>query len=846
MQLKRLIAVVLVTASLVSLHAQEEDPDWYLNKEILDIEFDGLQTVSENELRLVVEPFIGERFTEQRFLELQRRLYALDLFEVIIPNAERVPGEADGMVLRFEVEERPVVSAIEFSGNNRLGRNRLQDAILLSRGDVITTSRLRMDEDAIRALYREQGFTAAEVRAEVVEERDRSIVRFTITEGRQVSIESITFVGNQFATDSSLRGVMELRERNIFNRGLFQASTLEGDRNRIRRYYNERGFIDAEVVEIQQTLREEDESNRSFLTLTVFIDEGERFTYGGTTFSGNTIFSDEELSGLIRLEPGDVLDLARFEVDYQRVTDRYFENGFIFNEISRRERRDPDTNEISFHVSIVERNRAHIENIIIRGNDKTRTHVIEREIPLEVGDVFSATRIREGLRNLANLQYFSAINPETPPGSVDGLMDLIINVEEGNTAEISFGVAFGGNQDFPVSAQIQWQDRNFLGRGQTFGIQAIASPINQSVTFNFLERWLFERRWSGGMNLSFDRSVINNIPQDVMAPIFGDNESGRVPDPFTSEEEWREAGGTTTAIPQEYLMSYDAYNLRLGVNTGYTFRTPIGRFIPRTSFSTGISYITYDDTIYRPFNPTTRNNLDRWRFRNTWGVGAALDARDFIFSPTEGYRLDQQFFFTGGFLGGERHNIRSESTAEVFFTLWDIPTDGAWRWQGVLALQSKLNFLFPNLYLSEDSDRYFAVDDRDTLRLDGMFNARGWPFRLGGVTTWNNFVELRMPLSEQVIWWDFFAEMATLRSLESGWEDRELLRDLTWQDWQFTIGTGIRFVIPQFPIRLYLGRRFRIDEHGSVAWETGNLFNRGDPNSGRGVDLIFTIGSEFF
>lgn len=878
-----LITFFLLLPGLVL--AQSDDPEWYLNRPIRDIRFDGLQTVTENELSLVVEPFIGVPFTEQRFLELQRRLYALDLFEQIIPSADRIPGNDEEMILRFEVQERPVITDIEFSGNNRLGRNRLQDTILLKRGDMVTSSRLRIDEEAIRALYLEQGFPNVQVSAEFTQERDRNIVRFTIREGFQVSIESISFAGNQFATESTLRGVMQLRERNIFNRGLFQATTLETDRMRILRHYNERGFVDAEVVEIRQELREDPESNRAFLSLTIFIEEGQRFTYGGTTFSGNTIFSDEELGGLIRLEPGEVLDLTRFDVDYQRVTDRYFENGYIFNQITRREVRDEETNTISFVVDIVERNRAHIENIIFRGNEKTRTYVLEREIPLEVGDVFSATRIREGLRNLANLQYFSAIAPETPPGSAEGLMDLIINVEEGNTAEISFGVAFGGNQDFPVSAQIQWQDRNFLGRGQTFGIQATASPVSQQVVFNFLERWLFGRRWSGGLNLSFDRVVVSNIPQDVLAPIYGDGDSNRVPDPFDADQyvftrdteypagsgitfragdpfpgiptqgdiatynlrsAWDFAGGTNAAIPREYLMSYDAYNIRVGANTGYTFRTPAGRFIPRTSISTGISYITYDDTIFRPFNPTTRENLNQWRFRNTWGLGAALDNRDFIFSPTQGYRLDQQFTFTGGFLLGERHYTRSESTAEVYFTLWDFPSASNWRWLGVLAMQSRLSFLLPNFYLDDDSSRYFAVDDRDTLRLDGMFNSRGWPFRLGGASSWNNFVELRMPLAEQVIWWDFFFEAAALQNLNTGWKERDRLRDLEWSDWQFTVGTGIRFVIPQFPIRLYLGRRFRIDENGDIDWQTGNLFNRGDLDSGRGVDLIFTIGAEFF
>lgn len=885
MRILRYVLPLLLVAGFV--FPQSDDDSWYLDKPIEDITFSGLDTIKLNELTAVIEPFIGEEFTEPTFLELQRRLYALDYFEEIIPNA--VPSDAvgrDRVVLRFDVRERPVISEVEIEGNDRVGRNRILDVILLTRGDMVTRSKMRIDEEAIRALYLERGYPNVEVSAEFTQEDDDNIVTFTIDEGNQVAIDTITFVGNEFATDSTLRSEIELRERGLFNKGVFEATKLEQDRNLIRRFYNQAGYIDAEVVDVEQVIRQdEDDERRSLMDITFFIEEGEEYTFGGVSFQGNTIFSDEELEGLIRLDEGETLDLTAFDQDYQRVADRYYENGYIFNQITRTETRDEERNIVEYEISIIERNRAHIENIVFRGNEKTKDFVIEREVPLEVGDVFSATKIREGLQNLANLQYFSAVTPETPQGSADGLMDLIVNLEETNTAEIVFGVAFGGNQDFPVSAQMQWQDRNFLGRGQTFGIQGTASPITQTLRFNFLERWLFGRRWSWGVNLSFERSVVNNIPQDAMAPIYGDGDENAVPDPFDAnryvfteteeingvtykpgdtfpgiptgeqisqynlQSEYEYLGNSTAEIPDEYLMSYDAYSIGLGANTGYTFRTDFGRLVPRTSVNTSIDYITYDDTLYRPFNETTRDNLDRWRFRNSWSLGVALDARDYIYSPSSGYRLDQGITFVGGFLFGERHYSRTDTTAEVFFTLWDIPL-GEWAWKMVLGAQSKLSMIWPNFYLDSDSDRYFQTTTSNLLRIDGMFNARGWGYQSQGASLWNNWVEFRMPLAEQIIWWDSFLEGAVIRTFTDGsgsnFNERELLQDTQLQDWQFTLGTGIRFVIPQFPIRLYLAKRFVYDESGNIEWQTGNLFNDGDADSGKGVDLVFTIGAEFF
>ena len=96
MRLLRYMLPFLVVAT-AAVYAQNSS-EWYLNKPIEDIQFNGLDTVSENELSGVTDPFIGREFTEPTFLELQRRLYALDYFEQIIPNAVRPPDGSEDRV----------------------------------------------------------------------------------------------------------------------------------------------------------------------------------------------------------------------------------------------------------------------------------------------------------------------------------------------------------------------------------------------------------------------------------------------------------------------------------------------------------------------------------------------------------------------------------------------------------------------------------------------------------------------------------------------------------------------------------------------------------------------------
>lgn len=873
--MRRALSVLLILSAMPLL-AQESD--WYVGETIRDIRFVGLSAISEHELRPIVEPYIGEPFSDRNFLELQRRLYALDYFTSVLPEAVR-PDTADGVIIRFTVEERATVGEVRFVGNRRIRTSDLLSEVVLSTGDMITLARRRRDEQAIADLYLRRGYPDVQVSSRV-EELDagppvRSTVVFTISEGRQVTVREIRFSGNSFASASTLRGRMDTKAQNIFNPGVFQDRVLEEDRVRIEQYYRERGFVDARVVDIVQETERDEEAERTYLTLTVFIDEGSQYTFGGIDFRGNTIFEDERLRGLIRLRDGAVLNAVRLGEGLAEVQDVYYQDGYIFNRFDVEELRDEQALSIEYVMQIVEQPRAHIENILIRGNEKTEDDVILREIPLQVGDVFSVSRIREGIQNLRNLQYFSAINPETPEGSVEGLMDLVINVEEAQTADITFGVAFGGGTDFPVSAQLGWSDRNFRGRGQTVGFQTQLSPVEQLLTVNFLERWFAGRRWSIGGDVNVNRTVRGNIPQDMLAPVFSDGDSNAVPDPFQGYYVFREeteydgvtyqagdifpgeatperieeydlvtdyvfAGGRS-AIPEQYLMEYTEWNIGIGGNTGYRFRTPLGTLSLGTRVRSSLSFIGYDPLEYRPFDATLRESLYDWQLVNRLSLSATLDRRrGLVLSPSSGYLLNQSVAFVGGFLFGDRHYIRTDSRAEGYVTLWDIPVFEQWNFKTVLAAHSGISFILPTFWLPPayaGADRPIAGPD--LLATNQMFIARGWPPVTGGEALWNNWVELRSPIAEQIVWTDAFMDAVAL------WDEPAEIGTIGPQNMLFTLGAGLRFTIPQFPIRLYLTKRFRLDETGAVDWQEGRLFNFRDRPDG-GLDFVFAIGADLF
>lgn len=899
-----LIALFLAVALAAGA---QESPDWYLDQPIVGIQFVGLSSVSAAELDPITRPYINETFTERRFLELQRRLYALDFFTAIVPEAVR-PESGDGVIVQFTVTERPTVDEIQFEGNRKVRTSDLLSAVLLKPGDMITLTKRRLDEQAALDLYLERGYPDVGITSRVDEVATvgdpRYIVVFEVSEGKQVTIREIRFSGNTFASASTLRGQMNSKSQNIFSAGVFQNSVLEEDRLRIEEYYRVRGYVDAKVLDVSQEYERDEEADRMYLILTLFIEEGSQYTFGGVEFSGNTIFTDEELRELVRVRDGAILNSIRLAQGIGLVQDLYYQNGYIFNAFNISEERDEQNLSIKFTLTVAEQVRAHIEHIIVRGNSKTQDHVILRELPLLVGDVFGVNRIREGIQNLTNLQFFSAINPETPQGSVEGLMDLVINVEEAQTADIRFGVSFGGNQEFPVSAQVGWSDVNFRGAGQTLGFDIQVSPIEQLLSVNFLESWFTGRRWSLGAELSVSRSVRSGVPQDILYPIFQDDDINAVPDPYegyyvfsrtTKDNDGKIIGteypaesgtwylpgtpfpdtetlteklisdydlvtdyvyaGGLASIPNQYLMSYTDWSIGLGGTTGYRFRTPIGSLSLSTQLSSSLNWVGYEPTQFRPFESELRANLRTWQLINKWSLRGVLDRRfGQVLSPSNGYVFSQGLTFTGGFLFGDRHYIRTDTTAEGYVTLFDIPASDVWNWKLVLAAHSDISFILPTFWAPEpyhrrpldEDDNLHPLDatksplaGTDLLATNGMFIARGWDPVTGGEALWNNWLELRMPIFESVLWLDSFFDAVAL------WEDPAEIVPLGIEDVLFGFGAGIRFTIPQFPIRLYLAKRFKFDGAGALQWQQGELFNWDGSETG-GLDFVFAIGAGFF
>jgi len=803
------LALLAFAALAVSRPLQAQEREWYIGKEMKDFTFVGLESVSVSELRPIIRPYVGKPFTMELFWEIQGKLYELDYFEQVDAEAKPTDDSRTAVIVEFRVKERATVSQIRVTGNRRVSRAAILDKVLIKKGGFASQADITLDVENIRTLYYEKGFPEVKVTGETEKEQGKNAltVTFRIDEGQETRIREIRFSGNASIATSALKGEMKTKEQGLFASGAFRENQLQEDVKAIEAYYQNRGYVDAKVVKVDRQVETDEQQQRVQLLITLFVEEGSQWFYGGMSYKGNKVFTNEQIDALLRLKQGTVFNRQRVEAQYQRVVSLYTDSGYIFNVIRKQEQRDEDAKTISYAITIEESEKAHIENIVLQGNKKTKDYVLQRELPFEEGDIFSVQKIRQGYLNLYNLQYFSSIDINPVEGSQRGLMDLVVTVEEQSWAQFKFALAFSGG-DFPVSGQLGWSDSNFVGTGRTVGADLEGSIYRQGIALNFRDDHLFGPNIGGGMSLSVYHNVVRNVLQDIEPPIFTDED---VPDPFTSLDEYEDAlGSGDLDIPYYSTMQYDSVDISLGFTTSYFIRTLLGRLGVNSGISSTITYVWYDSDIYRPYSGLVRDNLDAWNFVNTWGTTFYWDNRDVYYNPTKGHYLSQYLGLTGGFLLGSRHYIKLTSRADGYHKLFSIPLGDKFNLEMVLAAHSELSFILPQL----DGD--LELTPKDTLAIDGMTVGRGWTYRSDFRSLWSNILELRMPLVRQFLWWSWFFDAAGAWALPGG------ISAMTIEDFYFSYGGGLRFTIPGLPIRLYLAQAFRVVD-GDIELQAGDI-----------------------
>jgi len=332
---------------------------------------------------------------------------------------------------------------------------------------------------------------------------------------------------------------------------------------------------------------------------------------------GNTLIETKDLVRALDIKLGTPLNLNKLQEGIRQVNSAYTKLGYAFCGIMSNEQFQIDPRNATLKISVVE---PRLRKLTVTGNLKTLKHVITREMTLKEGKVVKVDDVKNSMRDVYNLGFFSDVSPPQPRFDFDDKsIDLTFDVKEQKTGTASFGGGYSS-----ISGLIGFIDvaeSNFRGRGQTIRGKWQFGGEN-SYIFSFVEPWFMGHPVSMGGSIFRTRLDREQFTNGVNLNRFREERSG-----FSLSSGWRIARDTRLTA------SFNDESIRLDQNIA-----PRGNAVP--SLPADIAFFDLDGDGVVKFE------------EQTFGLNWTRDKRDNFVNAQSGNRLSLTFSTTGGILKG--------------------------------------------------------------------------------------------------------------------------------------------------------------------------------------------------
>ncbi len=709
-----------------------------------EIQIEGVKSSDPADVLKVVQTKVGSSLkapvTTRSITEDLRRISELERFDPLSLRVETRGTEAL-KTLVFIVKEYPVVTDIQYTGNTKYKKKRLDTEIGFEAGEPLffKPDLIEKLEEKLEKFYSSKGFSSVLIEGRKSSETDTGVVlEFAIEEGKKLKLQSVGFEGNTAFTDEELSKKVRTKPKALYLfRRKFDSEQFAKDIRALEYFYQQNGFLEAKIKEGDRKLVKDDRR----LDVNFAIEEGPQYRLGKILIEGASTFERSELLNPITVQRGEILDRPRLIQDLQDVRSLYWNQGYRLVDIEPEITPDRDTGIADLRLRVKEGPRLRLRNIQIEGVGEaadqtkfqvpleTKDYVIEREFALQKGEVLDWSQIEETERRLVNLQFFESQEGAFPPKLKHGFQlepipgtreaDLLLQLEETNTGFIQLGGGF--STDYGASLNFEFKDRNAFGRAWSYSFQADVGSKRQSVTLSFFNPHLNNTNFTNRYGVYYRKT--------------------------------KKVGG------RDFAESRVGGTIALGRQITREFNAEVEYRLERVKIED-----TGDDLVLRDPEDANATLVDQLfaedsSITSSVALRLARDTRDYVFFPTRGVR--DVLSVEGAGIGGDNKFAAVSGTADRYLKL---------REKMVLALRGHyaMSFPFADTERIPLHERYF-LGGSNTIRgfrvagispvkyaqrkftdIDGNEIFYDDDIRVGGEAEWYSNIELRYRWNDTV------------------------------------------------------------------------------------------------
>ena len=447
-----------------------------------------------------------------------KKLWSSNLFSSIDIYISKIEGNA--VYLEIQLIDLPELKNVVIKGVKKSKFEEIKKENKLQAGTKVTENLITTTKNYLESKYRKKGYLNTKVNITMTEvidsvQKSRVDMVLNINKGNKIKVKDIVFEGAEKFKRKKLRKAMKnTKKKNpirVLKRSKFIEADYKEDLVSLIDKYKENGYRDARVIS-DSIIKNDDNT----ISINIKLEEGEKYTYGKITFLGNTIYTDEQLGRVLRIQEGETyngVELSKRIADDSKpdaddLTNAYQNAGYLFSTITPIEA-SADGNVIDMEIRVTEGKPAYFNNVTVTGNDKTNDHVIYRELRTRPGQLYKKSDVVRTVRELGQLGFFDAqqiapnfknVNP------TDGTLDMEYSVVESGASQIELQGGYGGG-GFIGTLGLSFNNFSIkdifkkdaykpipMGDGQRLSLRLQASRFFQTYSFSFSEPWLGGKR----------------------------------------------------------------------------------------------------------------------------------------------------------------------------------------------------------------------------------------------------------------------------------------------------------------------------------------------------------------
>jgi outer membrane protein insertion porin family len=407
------------------------------------------------------------------------------------------------LCLTVRVEEGPRYDVV-WEGAHRFSVGKLEKAsgIYAEEGEL-TEGGLEYElRERLLSFYRGRDYLKASVDIEAEEkpEGGRSL-RIFLTEGQAGFLKSVHFTGNARIPEKKLKKQILSSERGFFRfitgSGKFDEEEWGADLAALIGLYQKEGFARARITSVDT-----DWDEHGGITATIHIEEGKRYLLRAIRVQGNDHFLREEILRLIKNREGQYVDYSVLDQDEEAVAANYRNTGYLDVSVRTRFEEDEGKDTATIHFHIEEGPRYRLGKVVVRGNVLTDSVVVYRELTIPEGAPAGDKEMLTFQQAVFGTGLYKSVRLHKVKRPEEGILDLIVEVEETLFFEVEFGAGYG--TDTGVRGFVGAKSKNMNRRGRRFSANVSASQKEQIYVMDLREPWVFGNRWKweGGVTAS--------------------------------------------------------------------------------------------------------------------------------------------------------------------------------------------------------------------------------------------------------------------------------------------------------------------------------------------------------